>query len=244
MKNIALMYHDVYLKSPEESGFVSKSANRYKMSVSSFREHLQLIKEVAPNTVLTFDDGGVTFITVIAPLIEEYGFRGHFYIATDYIGTAGFLSEAQIKDLDKRGHYIGAHSGSHPQKMTDLTIEERKSEWARSIAKLSQITGKAVEEVSIPNGYYQKSDLSLLSDLGVKLIYTSSIADNGKFKEAKILGRIAMFDNTTALDLKGVLSSKIVYMKLLSKHYVLTLIKSLLGDYYIKIKRSIRDNFE
>lgn len=242
MKNIALMYHDVYLISPEESGFVSKSANRYKMSVSSFREHLQLIKEVAPNTVLTFDDGGVTFLTVIAPLIEEYGFRGHFYIATDYIGTAGFLSEAQIKDLDKRGHYIGAHSGSHPQKMTDLTIEERKSEWARSIAKLSQITGKAVEEVSIPNGYYQKSDLSLLSDLGVKQIYTSSIVDNKKFKEARVLGRIAMFDNTTVSILKGVLSSRLVYMKLLSKQYILTLVKSLLGDYYIKIKRSIRNN--
>lgn len=240
MKKIALMYHDVYLESPEESGFISKGANLYKMKVSLFREHLKLIKDIAPGAILTFDDGGISFNSLIASCLEEHGLIGHFYIASNYIGTEGFLTEENIKDLYHRGHIIGAHSASHPENLDALSLDERKLEWSKSLDRLSEIISAPVEEVSIPNGYYCKEDIELLSRLGVKTIYTSSITDYKNLFNASIIGRIVLKCDSSTTLLESYLTEGMSYKKALIKQKLLSISKSILGDKYLSVKRFIR----
>ena len=55
---------------------------------------------------------------------RSFGWRGHFFITTGRIGSAGFVNEAQIRDLRRRGHVIGSHSSTHPTRMSYLPWEQ------------------------------------------------------------------------------------------------------------------------
>src|SRR5215471_17775111 len=104
----AIMYHDVVEDGDfASSGFPGEGANVYKLRREDFQGHLDAIAAAgAKDVLLTFDDGGVSFHTPVASLLEAYGWRGHFFVTTDRIGTPGFLSEDQIRDLYRRGHLI------------------------------------------------------------------------------------------------------------------------------------------
>src|SRR2546423_2779141 len=111
MSRIALLYHDVIDgQNFQSSGFPSAGARVYKLAREEFSRHLNAIAGANPDTLLTFDDGGVSFYETIAPALEERGWRGYFFVATDWIGSRGFLTARQIRDLRSRGHGIGTHS--------------------------------------------------------------------------------------------------------------------------------------
>src|SRR3954451_6466974 len=136
MRALGIMYHDVVENGDfSSSGFPGEGADVYKVRREDFVRHLDaIVKEGSAVTtvrslegrpvLLTFDDGGVSFHHPIAGLLEERGWRGHFFITTDRIGTPGFLSEAQVRELYERGHVVGSHSCSHPTRMAALTRAE------------------------------------------------------------------------------------------------------------------------
>ena len=87
MRKIVLMYHDVYSDSETESGFQFPTSFPYKISAEKFESHVKLAHTYCKQNNLsldsvefTFDDGGVSFYTVIAPILEKYGFKGVFFI--------------------------------------------------------------------------------------------------------------------------------------------------------------------
>ena len=113
MKQIVLMYHDVYQYNPNESGFAS---DLYKLDVHNFEEQVKALANLRDNKMsslrilLTFDDGGSSFSHLIMSILDKYGFKGYFFISTNYIGQKGFLNHDEIIDLYNKGHYIGSHS--------------------------------------------------------------------------------------------------------------------------------------
>src|SRR5947207_44718 len=133
---ISLLYHDVVaVGDSEASGFPGPGAARYKLAVEQFRAHLDAISQAvtAPPAIdatadgewmLTFDDGGVSALHPTADLLEERGWRGHFFVTTDYIGRSGFLDAAQLRELCRRGHTIGSHSCSHPRQISACSAHE------------------------------------------------------------------------------------------------------------------------
>lgn len=242
MKVLTLMYHDVYNETPEESGFIYPGANHYKIKCSLFKNHISLIRKHDGDVILTFDDGGTSFYTIIAPVLDSYGMKGHFFIPTNYIDKIGFLTSEQIKDLCSRGHIIGSHSFSHPENMTSLTAEARKKEWEQSLKQLADIIGVPVTEVSIPNGYYDKSDIELLRDLGVTHIFTSTPSDNLKVDNVAIIGRYAINHDTSETDLQKIINSKLRQYVIIARCRLLTLVKNVMGDRYLQLKRIIRNS--
>ena len=59
--------------------------------------------------VLTVDDGYDNNYTIGAPTFEKYGMRGSFGIIANKIGTAGYMTWAQLQDLRDRGHECVVH---------------------------------------------------------------------------------------------------------------------------------------
>lgn len=43
MKTLVSMYHDVYINSPQESGFAGVGADRYKYNLNDFKLHIEAI---------------------------------------------------------------------------------------------------------------------------------------------------------------------------------------------------------
>lgn len=210
MKTIISMYHDVN-DVPESSGFTGAGANSYKYSKENFAKHLKKISEnltSPPITIfdlknlnsshaymITFDDGGSSAYEVIANMLEQYGWHGHFLIATNYIDKNGFLKKEQIIDLDRRGHVIGSHSDSHPEFITKMSFKDIKNEWERSIYILESILNKKVNVASIPRGHISKNVVVSAYDAGIKYLMTSEPERKIKFyNDMMILGRYTMFN--------------------------------------------------
>ena len=63
--------------------------------------------------VISFDDGDVSGYTTAAPILERHGFRGDFFVVSQWIGQPGFMSAGQLRDLARRGHGIHSHSRTH-----------------------------------------------------------------------------------------------------------------------------------
>jgi peptidoglycan/xylan/chitin deacetylase (PgdA/CDA1 family) len=185
MQALAIMYHDVVENGDfESSGFPGENAHIYKLRREDFELHLEAIAG-APAEVgtvgqlegrpvlLTFDDGGVSSHHPIADLLERRGWRGHFFITTDRIGTPGFLTETQLRELHRRGHIIGSHSRSHPTRMAALSRAELDAEWRESLARLSEVLGDPVKVASVPGGYFSRDVAESAAAAGVEALFTS-----------------------------------------------------------------------
>lgn len=58
---------------------------------------------------ITADDGWATQYTDMLPILEKYSLRGSFAIIGDLIGTAGYMTLAQLQDIVARGHECVVH---------------------------------------------------------------------------------------------------------------------------------------
>jgi peptidoglycan/xylan/chitin deacetylase (PgdA/CDA1 family) len=83
-------------------------------------------------------------------MLERYGWPGYFFVATDWIGRPGCLNAARIRELDSRGHVIGSHSYSHPERMARQSWERLLAEWKASTEQLASILGYPVKVASVP----------------------------------------------------------------------------------------------
>lgn len=247
MRPIVLMYHDVYEVNSAESGFDTPGARHYKIDKTTFVEHVKAITQYCEanglrkeNIVFTFDDGGLSFYTIIAPILEEYGWRGVFFISTKYIGTEGFMTSSQIADLHQRGHIIGSHSHHH-RVLTEFSLEEVKMEIGQSVSILSEIIGEHITTISIPNGCYSRAILDITLKEGLKTIYTSKPTTKEElYKGGVMIGRYSITYNTTADDILKILTQPSLRKKMELKYNVLQLVKGILGKNYSRLKMQIR----
>ena len=217
MKAIALLYHDVVERgSPDTSGFPGRAAGLYKLSVDAFGDHMQAVARVSrcgPATapqlmdgvgaevawLLTFDDGGISAYTPIADLLEERGWRGHFFVTTDYIGSPGFLNRAQIRDLRRRGHVIGSHSASHPMRMSARSWETLVHEWKSSAGVLADVLGEEVSVASVPGGFFSKKVARAASAAGIRVLFTSEPTTQcQRVDQCLVVGRYSLRTGTPA----------------------------------------------
>jgi peptidoglycan/xylan/chitin deacetylase (PgdA/CDA1 family) len=190
MHALTLLYHDVVPAGhPEASGFQSPDADIYKFSVEEFDRHLATIAASvrAPlatmasslalrgsgrPVLMTFDDGGASALH-IADALEKRGWRGHFFITTGSIGTAGFLDATGLRDLRRRGHLVGSHSESHPARMSACTRAQLDREWADSIGRLTDILGERIDVASVPGGYYSRAVAASAARAGIRVLFNS-----------------------------------------------------------------------
>ncbi len=190
MHTVSLLFHDVYVDGPQESGFVSAAADRYKLSLAEFDAQMSGITSMRPDApilitdvidanaagfpfLLTVDDGGVSYYTVIADRLEARGWRGHCLVTTDFIGETGFLTAGQIRELDARGHLVGTHSASHPTRFSACGLDEMRNEWIRSRCALEDLLGHAVGVASVPGGYFSSTVARTAADSGITVLFTS-----------------------------------------------------------------------
>jgi peptidoglycan/xylan/chitin deacetylase (PgdA/CDA1 family) len=201
MREIVLLYHDVL--DPQRSlasGFPGSDADLYKLERSEFERHLDAIKETGADVRLTFDDGGASAHTVIAPLLEERGWRGHFFIPTDYVGQPGFMGPDEIRDLHVRGHIIGSHSCSHPPRISHCSPNEIEREWRESIGRLSSILGEDVVTASVPGGFYSLEVARYAAAAGIRTLFTSEpVTSVHEIDGCAIVGRYGVQSGDGAL---------------------------------------------
>ena len=213
-KALALMYHDVVpVGRSASSGFQTVGAEHYKLTVQQFEEHLAAIERtVARKPVLideddwhtsflfTMDDGGSSSLHV-ADQLERRGWRGHFFIATNCIGTVGFMSSGELRKLSRRGHVIGSHSCSHPIPMWNCTPERIFSEWRDSRLKLEDVLDKAITCASVPGGAYTRMIAESAARAGYVNLFSSEPTRSVQYVDGcRVIGRYMILHTTPAAE--------------------------------------------
>jgi peptidoglycan/xylan/chitin deacetylase (PgdA/CDA1 family) len=134
---------------------------------------------------VTFDDGFADFHEFALPALQDAGMPATLYIATGFIGgVSGWLQSAgegwrqmlsieQIRDCDRVGIEIGAHTVTHPA-LDMLPRAAALEEVAASKTVIEQLLGKGITSFAYPFGYTNGRVRDLVATAG----FTSACAVN------------------------------------------------------------------
>lgn len=209
---VGLIYHDVVsAQARETAGFPGPLAARYKHTPEQFEAHLDAIAATGadvglvapgapgPRVALTFDDGGASALDVAARL-EARGWRGHFYVVTERVGTPGFLDADGVRELAARGHAVGSHTATHPMSMRSLDRAALAREWTESRAALGELLGGAPPaQAAVPGGSLSRDVIETAAEAGYALLMTSEPTPRTRRRGAmELRGRYAVWAETPA----------------------------------------------
>ena len=182
----AFAYHEV-TDEPHNTGFQRPGARPYKHSRLAFAQHLAHFAASpagAPRAVtaldeasggrhllLTFDDGGQSALHAAAELSRR-GWVGHFFVVTGRMGTRGFLSAPEVRELHDMGHVIGSHSHTHPDIFREQTPQRMLAEWRVSSEILADLLGIPIVTAAVPGGHISSAVTKSASDAGFRFLFT------------------------------------------------------------------------
>lgn len=116
----------------------------------------------------SWDDGNKLDLKV-ANLLEEYEFKGTFYIPIKWKFKS--LSEKDLKEISKKFE-IGSHGLSH-KKLTTLNAREAETELVSSKKILEKLLKKPVDSYAYPFGIFNKISAEYVKKSGYKFARTS-----------------------------------------------------------------------
>jgi peptidoglycan/xylan/chitin deacetylase (PgdA/CDA1 family) len=208
------MYHDIAPREErEKAGFPGPLAARYKLDPEAFEAHLDAVastglavgtldgeeapQAATPAVAITFDDGGAS-APLAAEALERRGWRGQFFVTSSRIGTPGFMTAEELRNLSERGHVIGSHSHTHPTYIGRLTRAELDEEWTRSRACLAEALGAAPLTASVPGGFLSDTVIAAAAAAGYRLLFTSEPSARVCRRGLEVRGRYTIWASTPA----------------------------------------------
>jgi peptidoglycan/xylan/chitin deacetylase (PgdA/CDA1 family) len=251
MRAISLCFHDVADTTP-----LDLSSAVYTISREDLLAHLSAIGRGNPavGTIsqfstwqidvpvfLTFDDGGLGDFQYAAPALEDHRWRGHFFITTNWIDQPGYMSRVQLRELHNRGHVIGSHSRSHPERMSALALPELLSEWEESCAILRDILEVPVRTASVAGGYYSRRVAVAAALTGIRVLFTSEPTSTVDIVDGcLVLGRYSI-QRCTHPEVSGSIAAGEVWHRWhqCGLWNSKKLVKTLAGESYIMLRRRL-----
>lgn len=245
-----LMYHDI------QDGPASCSLGKrsYIVSAQSFSEHLRAMAmniDSAPSIdlgsshdaaawAITFDDGSSSALTA-ADLLEPTGWRAYFFVVSSWIGKSSFLDKRGISELRDRGHIVGSHSLSHPERMSGLPYAIISQEWRKSADELGEMLGHPVRTASVPGGSFSHKVAEAAAEAGIEVLFTSEPISRIHFiRGCTVVGRYVIRNSTDATTVSALAAGQpsactAQWLEWNSRK----LAKSLMGNSYFTVRNRI-----
>jgi peptidoglycan/xylan/chitin deacetylase (PgdA/CDA1 family) len=197
----------------------------------------------SPSWTFTVDDGGVTSATEIAPVLDRLGWPGHFFVTSGRVGTPGFVSEGQVRELHAAGHVIGTHTASHPSRASKIPYRELVEEWRESSRRLSDILGEQVVVASVPGGYYTRNVARAAAEAGLEVLFNSEpIRSRRTVEGVLVLGRYCIKQGTSDREVVNLVTGGSWYGL---KHWLhwnaKKVAKAVAGPFYFPVRKSLID---
>ena len=151
--------------------------------------------------LLTFDDGNISDIKFVLPLLKKYNCKAVFFIVPSFVGNKGFMNWSHIIELKKNGMEIGSHSQTH-QFLTTISKNKQEYELKKSKDILESKLNSEIISFSFPYGSYDKDLVSLTLDIGYKYIYNS---DHGLYNGGDLIPRNSINSSTNFNNVKNII---------------------------------------
>jgi peptidoglycan/xylan/chitin deacetylase (PgdA/CDA1 family) len=123
--------------------------------------------------VISVDDGYVDDVRTILPDLERWHMVATFFVITGRMTEPGFVSAAQIRELDRAGMDIGDHTAHHLD-LPLLTSAELQSEVGGSRAVLERVLGHSVYYFAYPFGAFNDAVVREIRAAGFTMAYTTA----------------------------------------------------------------------
>ncbi len=178
------MYHNVSLRHPG----LTDERSAFDVSQRLFEQQLDMIGDLgftgcavrtaladsrADRVGITFDDGDAGQFDHALSALAARKMTATFFVTTSWVGTTGFVSWSQLREMKAAGMSIQSHTHSHPF-LVELSEADVVEELRVSKDRLDQELGQNTNEISLPNGDFPRRPVrSLLAEIGYQLVGTS-----------------------------------------------------------------------
>ncbi len=135
------------------------------------------------NITIAFDDGFCSNLEAALPVMQELRCRSINYLVADRIGKTSdweaveggeacpLMDEAQIRVWLAAGHWIGAHTCTHPR-LSRIPRAQAKEEIRASKKKLEDRFGQSIEHFAYPFGDYDEEVAEMVREAGFRTACT------------------------------------------------------------------------
>jgi peptidoglycan-N-acetylglucosamine deacetylase len=127
--------------------------------------------------ILSYDDGR-TADRQLVKMMNQYGLIGTFHLNSNKLGTDGYLTKAEIKQLFA-GHEVSVHSANHPN-LTTLSKIDIVYEIAEDRKELERLAGYPVRGMAYPFGNNNEFVIDVITGTGIE--YARTVDDTYSFK--------------------------------------------------------------
>lgn len=181
------MYHDV---APEVSTGLTISTHKLESQFAWLREsgyrcwHFSELEHLSSfpqkkNVVITFDDGYVSQMDLVVPLLKQYGLKATFFIPLAYLGgydewntsKLPIMTAAQLNSLNPELVELGYHSYYH-RKYHEMSRKEISEDTKKCFETVFENKLKFCGALAYPYGKYPRDMeakqvfIGLLNELG------------------------------------------------------------------------------
>ena len=174
-------------------GVNSSPSGRYELSTTKFQEQMSYltnngftplsiddyyrvitrqIAAPAKPILLTFDDSFADFATIVAPILQQHGFKGTQFVVSSWVNTANHLSSSQIATL-AASYDIQNHTDTHPR-LTSQNYAGAYGEIVRASDRIQAWAAKRPEFLAYPYGATDANAQQAARDNGIKMAFTVS----------------------------------------------------------------------
>ena len=157
--------------------------------------------------VLTFDDGYESVYTLAWPVLRRLGLKATVFVAPqpdDYTrnlvrGVDGFLSEDQMRELDRGGVRIESHTLTHCV-LSELDDPSARHELAESKRLLGAILDRPVRHLAVPRSGHSLRVRRLAREEGYVTVCCNAKGSSNGLSSPLALPRIVIERDTTLTD--------------------------------------------
>ncbi len=122
---------------------------------------------MTPAMMISFDDGFSSVYSAAWPIFKSRHLRATSHIISGLVGTANYMTEAQILELQADGWIIGNHvnSGVTFNGQDQAAIQARLEACATYLTGIG-VTGNGPRHVAYPSGLYNPATIAAMAALG------------------------------------------------------------------------------
>jgi peptidoglycan/xylan/chitin deacetylase (PgdA/CDA1 family) len=136
-------------------------------------------------------------------------------VTAGFLDTRGYMSAAQLRELDSQGFEVGCHSMTHAY-LSDIGEPDLKREIVDAKDRIEQIVGHEIEHFSCPGGRYNNRALEMARRAGFQTVANSEFHANTPGTNPYQLGRVAMLRDLSINEFAGLGHGRGLWKKRLS----------------------------
>ena len=243
---IALMYHAVGV------GGGPGAEPHYTVGLPRFTAHLQACVQQGgavvcardwldgrAGVIVTFDDGHQSSHRVAWPALAAIGGRADFFVNPAQVGTAGFATWSELREMADAGMSIQSHGLDHGHYLTELSPDRLHKELGQARLEIESHTGRPVALLAPPGGRCPVGLERVAREVGYTYVLGSRPASIRR-GQGHTLGRFAVTAGLETATLQSWLRGGSARLKMQARYMVLDAAKRMLGDRtYERVRRGL-----